>query len=74
MQCRHRHWELELATGQRRCLSCGMVLGSEDTDTERPPPRRSVRTLFELRGRVWFVVGVGALFGAAIYVVLRVLP
>lgn len=76
--CKHRRWELNLASGERRCVSCGKVLGVDDvrdaTTPPPPPPRGSLRTLFEVRGRAWFFVWLGAAAGAVSYWVWRVLP
>jgi len=73
-QCEHPEIEIDLATGKRWCTSCHRLVLDSDPVEFADPPRRSIRTLFEIRGRTWFMIGVGAAFGVAVYVLLRVLP
>lgn len=72
-RCEHLEINLDLGTGERRCTSCGELL-PYGAETPPPPPRGSLRTLFEVRGRSWFMVGVGLLLGVAAYLLIRVLP
>lgn len=72
-RCQHPELLLDLATGERRCTACNELVHDDDPVEYPDPLRGSLRTLFEVRGRTWFIIGVGALCGAAIYLLLRVL-
>jgi len=72
-RCEHPELLLDLATGERRCTSCHRLVHDDDPVEFADPLRGSLRTLFEVRRRSWFIVGVGTLLGAAIYALLRVL-
>ncbi len=71
-RCEHREIELDLATGERRCTMCHRLVLDDDPVELPDPLRGSLRTLFEVRGRAWFMLGVGAVVGSLIYLLLRV--